>query len=59
MNIWLTNIKKSNNLSSIFDKFTKLFNLFQRYKYFMRGVQTEEMRLVSNICIFLNIFKIK
>ena len=31
--------------------FTKLFNLFQRYKYFMRGVQTEEMRLVSNICI--------
>ncbi len=33
------------------NKFTKLFNLFQRYKYFMRGVQTEEMRLVSNICI--------
>ena len=31
--------------------FTKLFNLFQKYKYFMRGVQTEEMRLVSNICI--------
>ena len=31
--------------------FTKLFNLFQRYKYFMRGVQTEEMRLVSNVCI--------
>ena len=26
--------------------FTKLFNLFQKYKYFMRGVQTEEMRLV-------------
>ncbi len=33
------------------NKFTKLFNLFQKYKYFMRGVQTEEMRLVSNICI--------
>ena len=33
------------------NKFTQLFNLFQRYKYFMRGVQTEEMRLVSNICI--------
>ncbi len=31
--------------------FTKLFNLFQRYKYFMRGIQTEEMRLVSNVCI--------
>ena len=33
------------------NKFTKLFNLYQKYKYFMRGVQTEEMRLVSNICI--------
>ena len=31
--------------------FTKLFNLFQRFKYFMRGIQTEEMRLVSNVCI--------
>ena len=32
-------------------KFTKLFNLFQKYKYFMRGVQTKEMGLVSNIYI--------
>ncbi len=40
---------------SIKDKeFRELFDLFSQYKYFVRGTQTEVMRLISNLCLYLN-----
>ena len=40
---------------SIKDKeFRELFELFSQYKYFVRGTQTEVMRLISNLCLYLN-----
>ena len=34
--------------------FNRLFNLYQSFRYFTRGVQTEVMRLISNICLVIN-----
>jgi hypothetical protein len=35
-------------------EFRSLFDLFSQYKYFVRGTQTEVMRLISNICLVMS-----